>query len=60
MNIKMEIKNAQYMADENGNNVTIRATINGSLSDVPINDGNRHYIEIMKQVKEGNLTIKDA
>ena len=56
----MNIKNAQYMADENGNNVTIRATIDGSLSDVPINDGNRHYIEIMKQVKEGNLTIKDA
>lgn len=48
------------MADENGNNVTIRATIDGSLSDVPINDGNRHYIEIMKQVTEGTLTIQEA
>ena len=33
---------------------------NGESYRVPICEGNRHYDEIMKQVKEGTLTIKDA
>ena len=28
--------------------------------DVPLDPNNRHYAEILKQVKEGKLTIKDA
>ena len=27
---------------------------------VPLDPANRHYAEILKQVKEGTLTIKDA
>ena len=56
----MEIKNAQYLADENGTNKTVRATIDGSVTDVPMDTDNRHYAEILKQVKAGTLTIKDA
>ncbi len=56
----MEIKNAQYLADENGTNKTVRATINGSVTDVPMDTDNRHYAEILKQVAEKKLTIKDA
>ena len=56
----MEIKNAQYLADENGTNKTVRATINGGVTDVPMDAENRHYAEILKQVAEGTLTIKDA
>jgi hypothetical protein len=56
----MEIKNAQYLADENGTNKTVRATIDGSVTDVPMDTDNRHYAEILKQVAEKKLTIKDA
>jgi len=58
----MIIKDAQYIKktpdkDEVG---SIQATIDGEQMGVPICVGNRHYDEIMKQVKEGKLTIKDA
>ena len=58
----MKIENAQYIKktpdkDEIG---SIQATIDGEQMGVPISEGNRHYDEIMKQVKEGTLTIKDA
>ena len=38
----------------------IKATIDGQEWFVSINTTNRHYAEILKQVKEGTLTIKDA
>ena len=55
----MEIKDAQYLKekDENG---AIRATLNGVISVVPLDPANSDYQEILKQVKEGTLTIKDA
>ena len=58
----MKIENAQYIKkhphkDEIG---AIQATIDGEKMGVPIWEGNRHYDEIMKQVKAGTLTIKDA
>ena len=55
----MEIKDAQYLKekDENG---AIRATLNGVISVVPLDPANTDYQEILKQVKEGTLTIKDA
>ena len=57
----MEIKNAQYLKEkENGENSAIRATINGVLSIVPLANGNKDYIEILKQVEAGTLTIADA
>tara|TARA_A100001391_G_scaffold170118_1_gene131085 strand:- start:252 stop:419 length:168 start_codon:yes stop_codon:yes gene_type:complete len=38
----------------------IIATIDGQEVTVPQDPDNRHYAEILKQVKEGKLTIKDA
>ena len=42
------------------NNVGITATIDGVDMTVPICEGNRHYDEIMRQVKADELTIEEA
>ena len=55
----MEIKSAQYQKFEN-EITSITATIDGTVWSVPITVGNRFYDEIMRQVKEGTLTIADA
>ena len=40
---------------------SIRCIINGEPDNfVPLSEENRHYVEIMKQVKAGTLTIADA
>tara|TARA_A100001515_G_C4437369_1_gene165788 strand:- start:33 stop:221 length:189 start_codon:yes stop_codon:yes gene_type:complete len=56
----MNITSAKYYADITGTNVAISATIDGQTMSVPLDPDNRHYAEILKQVKEGKLTIKDA
>ena len=57
----MEIKNAQYNKDNvTSENVSINADIDGERTSVPLDPDNTHYAEILKQVKEGTLTIKDA
>ena len=56
----MEIKDAKYNQIVEGENIAVEATIDGSLCFVPLDPDNRHYAEILKQVKEGTLTIKDA
>jgi len=56
----MQISNAQYIEDMDGNNTTIVATIDGDELFVPLSQGNRHYAEIMRQVDAGDLTIQDA
>ena len=62
----MEIKNAKYQKqyDEDmkvtGDNIGIRADINGESVIIPLDPMNSDYAEILKQVKEGTLTIKDA
>ena len=57
----MEIKDAQYFKDPSTNkNASINVTIDGVVCGVPLDPANRHYAEILKQVKEGTLTIKDA
>tara|TARA_Y100001937_G_C6889952_1_gene228578 strand:- start:150 stop:353 length:204 start_codon:yes stop_codon:yes gene_type:complete len=59
----MEIKNAQYIIDnvsDSTDNIAVTATIDGNPCTVPLDPNNRHYAEILKQVKEGTLTIKDA
>lgn len=53
----MNITSAQYMTAEKN---MIRATIDGTEMCVPLDTANRHYAEILKQVKEGTLTIKEA
>ena len=59
----MEIKDAQYKestSDWGTKAKAIQATIDGVVCSIPIAEGNRHNDEIMKQVKAGTLTIKDA
>lgn len=57
----MNITAAQYFEDPiTGDNIGIRATIDGVQAHVPLYAGNRHYDEIMRQVNDGTLTIQDA
>ena len=51
----MNITSAQYTKNEE----MVKATIDGIEMSVPKDPDNRHYAEILKQVKEGTLTIKD-
>ena len=55
----MNITSAQYIS-EDGENHTIRATIDGQELFAPLDPNNRHYAEIMRQVEAGELTIADA
>ena len=57
----MKIENAQYFKDPSTDkNASITATIDGVVCGVPLDPDNRHYAEILRQVKEEGLTIKDA
>ena len=57
---EMNITNAQYISID-GKNVSVKFEVDGELSSVSLDSsGNRHYEEIMRQVKAGTLTIKDA
>ena len=56
----MLIKNAKYFKNEDGVRTSISATIDEKPTSIPIDPDNRHYAEILKQVAEGTLTIKDA
>ena len=57
----MKIENAQYGKNsETNENSSVNCIIDGSKWSVPLDPDNRHYAEILKQVKEGTLTIKDA
>ena len=60
MTEKMTISNAQYAQNDDSDNVSITATIDGQVLLVPVAPGNRHYDEIMRQVEAGDLTIADA
>ena len=53
------ITNAKYVAVD-GVNTTIIATIDGVYSSVPLDTGNKHYAEILRQVEAGTLTIADV
>ena len=60
----MKIENAKYIlldrTKADSGNSMIRATIDGEELIVPLSEGNRHYAEIMHQVKKDGLTIADA
>ena len=56
----MNITEAQYVNDIDGNTVFVKATIDGIVMDVPMEVGNRHYKETLSQVESGDLTIADA
>ena len=59
---KLEIKSAKYYVDLDGEtNIGITMTLKGDkVFDVPLNEDNTHYNEIMKQVDAGELTIQEA
>ena len=57
----MKIENAQYIKDiDTDKNSCVNFVMNGEYWSVPLDPDNSHYAEILKQVKEGTLTIKDA
>ena len=57
----MIITQAQYVKETLTNtNNTIVATIGGVVMSVPLDTGNRHYAEILKQVADGDITIAEA
>lgn len=56
----MNVENAKYVADFNGNNCSVNATIDGTEMSVPLDPTNRHYEEILRQVEAGELTIAEA
>ena len=57
---EMNITSAKYIAPIIGEPNTILAVIDGNNTSVPLDPANRHYIEIMRQVAAGELTIADA
>ena len=56
----MVITDAKYLKDIEGKNTSVQATIDNKLSFVPLDTGNRHYAEILKQVADGDITIAEA
>ena len=56
----MKFESVKYLKDEDGNNVSILVKLDGESWVIPLDPDNRHYAEIMKQVEEGKLKIKDA
>ena len=57
----MKIENAKYNKDIFSDELTsLNCVIDGAEMSVPLDPNNRHYAEIMRQVKEEGLTIKDA
>lgn len=56
----MEITNVKYHSVDGENNTSIRAIINGQHYSVPLDSANSDFVEIMRQVDAGTLTIADA
>ena len=56
----MNITSAQYTKDDKGENYAIKIVVGDKTYHVPPSKGNSDYQEILRQVKEGTLTIKDA
>jgi hypothetical protein len=55
----MNITKAKYCKDDNGNNISVNATIDGKDWSVPMVEDNRHYQAILQWVEDGN-TIQEA
>lgn len=57
----LNITSAQYVVDNISNaNAGIVAVIDGETLNVPLDTGNRHYVEILRQVEAGTLTVQAA
>jgi hypothetical protein len=57
---EMNIESAQYAVNMEGNNSSITAVIDGVTMSVPLDEANRHYAEILRQVEAGTLVIQEA
>lgn len=55
----MNITSAKYVS-LSGQNISIKATIDGTEWSVPLAAGNRHYEAIMAAVEAGTLVIQEA
>ena len=60
MNRNIKFDKVKKIADQAGNTIMYDATIDGKSYSVPIDESNRHYAEIKRQVDAGELTIEDA
>jgi len=56
----MKIENAKYFKIEIDDVTMIKCVIDGLTMSVPLDENNRHYAEIKRQVDAGELTIEDA
>jgi hypothetical protein len=57
----MNITNAQYVKDRIADiNDSVKVTSDGQELSVPMNISNSDYVEILRQVEAGDLTIADA
>jgi hypothetical protein len=58
----MEIKTAQYIKEgiTNENSVIKIVTQEDEILFVPLDTANKHYVEILKQVADGTITIAEA
>ena len=56
----MKIENAKYNKNEQNENVSINCVIDDKKTSVPLDPNNGHYAEILRQVEEKKLTIKEA
>ena len=57
----MIFESAKWDYDENAKkNVNVIIIMNGVEKTVPMDEDNMHYAEILKQVADGTLIIKDA
>ena len=60
----MNIKSAKYVKDtlaDDGSHSNIRVVLNDdTVMAVPINTDNLDYVELMRQVDAGELTIEEA
>ena len=57
----MNIVSVKYVADPKTNeNVALWVSDGDKFYGVPLSNANADYIEIMRQVDEGTLTIQDA
>jgi len=56
----MTIINAKYVSSNGTMNDCVKATIDSVEMFVPLDTGNTHYAEILKQVADGDITIAEA
>ena len=57
----MSFTDVKYVKDDLTNkNGAINFKLNGEYWSIPISEDNTHYVEILKQVEKGTLTIEDA